>query len=243
MRISRIYTAQSLSLASVVELNEAASHYLINVLRVKLGQPVILFNGLGQEYVGEVVYVGKRQIKIQLNECHAPALESPLNTHLAIGISKGDRMDWVLQKATELGVTQITPLWTARTEVKLKGERLDKKMQHWQQVIISACEQCQRSVLPQLHAAQDLSEFLETASANLKLVLHHRSTQRINSFDRPESVLLLVGPEGGLADDEIHLALQNHQFKALTLGPRVLRTETAPLAALTSVQLLWGDLA
>ena len=150
-------------------------------------------------------------------------------------------MDWVLQKATELGVTSITPLFTERTEVRLKGERLDKKQQHWQQILISACEQCQRNRLPELNSACALEDWIPQAQDGLRYVLHHRSDGGLPDNPQRQPVSLLIGPEGGLSDDEISAA-QAHQFKALTLGPRVMRTETAPIAALSVLQFLWGDL-
>ncbi len=149
-------------------------------------------------------------------------------------------MDWVLQKATELGVTKITPLITERTEVKLGGERADKKIEHWQQILISACEQCQRNILPELSEPKNYSEWIVQCDAELKFVLHHRDNQGFPQNRTTQSVALLIGPEGGLDDDEIALAITQN-FSPLTLGPRVLRTETAPVAAISLVQYLWGD--
>jgi 16S rRNA (uracil1498-N3)-methyltransferase len=149
-------------------------------------------------------------------------------------------MDWVLQKATELGVTKITPLITERTEVKLGGERADKKMEHWQHILISACEQCQRNLLPELSAPKLFSEWVNECDAELKFVLHHRDNQGLPQDKHAKSVALLIGPEGGLNDVEIAQAVAQ-QFSPLTLGPRVLRTETAPVAAISLVQYLWGD--
>ena len=151
-------------------------------------------------------------------------------------------MDWVIQKATELGVTHVSPLLTERTEVKLKADRAEKKRQHWQQIAISACEQCGRNRLPVINPLTLLPKWLNDSQAELKLVLHHRAENLSAQSTPPRSIDLLIGPEGGLSPDEIHLAEQR-AFRALRLGDRVLRTETAPLAALSILQARWGDMA
>lgn len=243
MRVPRVFVPATLITGSALTLEEAQSHYLSKVLRMGVGRTLLAFNGNGSEYEAEITGVDKRHVTIDVRQEFLRNRESPLHTHLAIGISRGERMDWVLQKATELGVSKITPLFTDRTEVRLHGERLAKKMEHWRQITISACEQCQRNTLPELAEAMDLAAFLQNDEQALKLVLHHRSEHTLKQFPDPSSVTLLVGPEGGLSDEEIDLAMQKHQFSPLTLGPRVLRTETAPVAALTAVQLLWGDLS
>jgi 16S rRNA (uracil1498-N3)-methyltransferase len=240
MRTPRIYTPQTLAGSSLVELEQQASHHINKVLRMQEGDSLILFNGDGFDYSARIDSIHKKSLSASMDVAIASETESPLSIHLGIGISKGDRMDWIMQKATELGVTTITPLFTERTEVRLKGERLEKKHQHWQQIIISACEQSGRSVLPQLAPATRIDMWTENTQAEKKFVLHHRSTQTLDGKDTPKSIVLLVGPEGGLSEAEI-MAAEKHNFDALALGPRVLRTETAPLAALSVLQLLWGD--
>jgi 16S rRNA (uracil1498-N3)-methyltransferase len=241
MRIPRIYIDQALAISESLSLNENTSHYLSKVLRMQEGRELIVFNGQGGEYSAQVKEVGKKQVSIQINQFAEDNRQSPLELHLAIGISRGERMDWVLQKATELGVTRIIPLITERTEVKIKGEKQDKKMQHWQQIIVSACEQCQRNVLPLLQEPQLIDDWLKTVSTDYRFVLHHRNHQSLSKSATPRSVTLLIGPEGGLNEAEITLA-ENEKFQSLRLGPRVLRTETAPVAAISLVQYLWGDL-
>ena len=240
MRIPRIFTPQTLASNSTLVLAEAQSHHLSKVLRMQAGRELILFNGEGGEYSAEIFAVHKKYVDIIVKEYIAENRQSHLQLELAIGISRGERMDWVLQKATELGATKITPLITERTEVKLGGERADKKMEHWQQILSSACEQCQRNLLPELTEPKLFSEWLSECDAELKFVLHHRDNQGLPHEKSPQSVALLIGPEGGLTDDEIAQAFA-HQFSPLTLGPRVLRTETAPVAAISVVQYLWGD--
>ncbi len=241
MRISRIFSDQNLAVDTELCLNEDASRYVAKVLRMTLGRELLLFNGEGGEFKATISAIDKKQVTVRIFEKVEVDRESPLDVQLCIGLSRGERMDWVIQKACELGVSSIQPLFTERTEVKLNAQRLEKKMLHWQQVIISACEQCQRNILPKIHAPQNLTAFLPSCEAELKLVLHHRSDIGLSREQAPSSVSLLIGPEGGLSDAEIQQALDK-DFNALTLGPRVLRTETAPLAALSLCQYLWGDL-
>lgn len=240
MRIPRIFIPQAITSNSNLVLAEAQSHYLSKVLRMQPGRELILFNGEGGEYSAEISAVQKKYVEVFVKDFSVENRESHLQLELAIGVSRGERMDWVLQKATELGVTKITPLLTERTEVKLGGERADKKMEHWQQILISACEQCQRNILPILSEPRIYSEWIAQCDAELKFVLHHRDNQGLPTNITTQSVALLIGPEGGLDDDEIVQAIAR-DFSPLTLGPRVLRTETAPVAAISLVQYLWGD--
>ena len=240
MRIPRIFTEQNLLSGDRVQLEETASHHLSKVLRMQPGRELILFNGAGGEFAATIHEVTKKHVWVSIAEHSVDNRESPLELELAIGISRGERFEWVLQKATELGVSKITPLITERTEVKVTGDRQEKMHERWQQIIISACEQCQRNLLPQLAAPVQISDWLPQVQAALRFVLHHRDSQRLPADKTPQSVALLIGPEGGLSDREIAHALEQ-DFNALTLGPRVLRTETAPVAAISLVQYLWGD--
>jgi len=240
MRIPRIYTSAPLSVGAQVSLDEAPSHHLSKVLRMQEGRELIVFNGQGGEFSAVIEAVHKKMVDIRVGDFIESDRQSPLSLELAIGISKGERMDWVLQKATELGVTRISPLITERTEVKLSGERLEKKLVHWQQIIIGACEQSQRNRLPELHAPVTLASWLSGSTATRKFVLHHRDNQGLPAGESVDQVALLIGPEGGLSQQEIDQA-RDAGCSPLTLGPRVLRTETAPLVAISLVQYLWGD--
>lgn len=225
----------------MLTLPPEASHYLTSVLRAKVGQPVALFNNTGVEAQAVVQAIDRKCVVVSLGEVVTVERESPVAIHLAIGISRGERMDFVLQKSTELGVHSITPLLCERTEVKLQGERQDKKQQHWHKVLVSACEQCGRARLPVLHVPATLAACLAGDQSEQRLVLHHRSQGQLPvTANRPASVLLLIGPEGGLSTAEIALAEQAGCMP-WTLGPRVLRTETAPVAALGILQYQWGD--
>lgn len=241
MRNPRIYTQQALGEGLALALESGPASHVARVLRMGEGDALVLFNGDGLEYPATITRADKRAVEVLLDAPRENSLESPLAVELGIGISRGDRMDWVLQKATELGVKAVAPLFTERCEVKLKGERLEKKLLHWRQVIVSACEQCGRSRLPGLAAPATLEQWLGGCTAERRFVLHHRAAP---ATDRgtPGSVALAVGPEGGLSEAEIEACL-SAGFEPLTLGPRVLRTETAPLAALAILQAQWGDMS
>ncbi len=241
MRIPRIYTPQALTSNANVTLEQESSHHLLKVLRMDVGRPLILFNGDGNQYTASISRIDKKTVVAIIQKQEHRPNTSPIKTALAIGLSKGDRFDLVLQKATELGIDSIVPLFTERSAIKLNAERIDKKMTSWQNIIIGACEQCQRNVLPTLHPPQKLEDYLSSCDSDIKLVLHHRSKHALGTQQKPHSLSLLVGPEGGLSDGEIKQA-EHHGFEALKLGERVLRTETAPLAALSVVQFIWGDL-
>lgn len=239
MRVSRFYLDAPLSQGEQL-LESDLAHYLGRVLRLGPGAQVQIFNGSGQEWPGEVVEVSKREVRLALAAPIDGMPESPLQIHLGQAMSRGERMDWAIQKAVELGVSQITPLTTEHCEVRLQGERADKRQQHWQQIAVSACEQCGRSYVPQVHAPMALADWLSSLEADLKLVLHHRTDQDLRSLPTPASLGLLIGPEGGLSSNEIGQA-EAAGFHAARFGPRVLRTETAPVVALSLAQQLWGD--
>lgn len=240
MRCPRIYSPQPLAPDATIELATEASHHLARVLRMQRGDTLILFNGDGGEYPATIAAIDKRSVTVATAQRVENDLESPLQLQLGIAMSKGDRMDWIVQKATELGVARIAPLYSERVELKLQGERAEKKLEHWRGVAIAACEQCGRNRLPEITDVQPLATWLEQTTAERKFVLHHRSTAVLDAAVRPASVALLIGPEGGLSETEI-AAAERHDFASLRLGPRVLRTETAPLAAIGVLQYVWGD--
>jgi 16S rRNA (uracil1498-N3)-methyltransferase len=243
MRVPRIYVEQDLASGQALRLDERAAHYVSQVLRMRAGRELILFNGDGSAYPAIITEAGKKLVSCQVGEdLLASSPPSPLKIELAVGISKGDRFDWVIQKATELGVSKITPLFTERCDVKLSGERQDKKQRHWQQIMVSACEQSGRNDLVDIQNTCHLQEWYTTVDSQVKLVLCPSSNEQ-NPVDGPVNhISLLVGPEGGLSDDEIAHSIKQG-FCALQLGPRVLRTETAPVAAISIVQYRWGDMA
>ncbi len=237
MRLSRFFIDAPLSLGQH-DLPETQAHYIGRVLRLAAGDAVQLFDGSGQEYRGELVEVGKKQVRVELHEQYVGLPESGLRIHLGQGLSRGERMDWAIQKAVELGVAEITPVVSERCEVRLKDERADKRLSHWRQIAISACEQCGRSVVPVIHPPMPLAQWV-AVEAELKLVLHPVA-EPLSGHQRPNSLAYLIGPEGGLTDAEVEQA-KIQGFHAARLGPRVLRTETAPVVAISVAQQLWGD--
>lgn len=240
MRIPRVFEDQPLKLGDEITLGEFATQHLGRALRMKPGYQIILFNGQGGEYSAELTQVSKKQVCARITDFSDAVVESPLKIHLGQCLSRGERMDYAVQKATELGVSQLTPIFSERCEVKLNAERQSKRVQHWQQVAVSASEQSLRCQVPDIHTPKALQSWLNDADNDLKLVLDPRAPHALGSFQQPASVSLLIGPEGGLSDDEVELAKQAG-FLPIALGPRVLRTETAPVAALTLLQYLWGD--
>lgn len=237
MRLSRFFIDAPLSLGTHA-LPEASAHYISRVLRLSAGAAVQLFDGSGNEYRGELAEVGKKQVNVELREQLRGLPEPVLRVHLGQGLSRGERMDWAIQKATELGATEITPIVSERCEVRLKDERADKRLAHWRQIAISACEQCGRSVIPIIHPPTPLHEWL-AIEAELKLVLHPVA-EPLSAHQPPATLAFLIGSEGGLTDAEIEQARLSG-FRPARLGPRVLRTETAPVVALSVAQQLWGD--
>jgi 16S rRNA (uracil1498-N3)-methyltransferase len=242
MRIPRIYQNLKLQSGQTVKLSDDAANHLIRVLRLPLHAELIIFDGAGHEYKAVIHTIEKKSVSIVIGDEIIKTTESFLALHLGQGISRGEKMDYTIQKAVELGVEEITPLLTERCGVQLSGERWEKRLQHWQNVAIAACEQCGRNMLPKINAPQLLMNWLSKTSADLKLVLHpHVDQQLSSSKQNPGSVCLLIGPEGGFSDSEIRLANQQG-FVNLQIGPRVLRTETAAVAVLAILQSHFGDM-
>lgn len=243
MRISRIYHSESLSVNRSVNLEPEAANHVGRVLRMQAGQSLILFNGDGHDYLAEITDVTKKNVVVKLLSQQLVDNESPLKVHLAQGISRGDKMDFTIQKSVELGITDITPIFTERCGVKLSGERLDKKHSQWQKIAIAACEQSGRAIVPQVHKPIQITEFLNQESDQLKLNLHPRASTTVKGLQIPDAgVRFIIGPEGGLNDSEIEQAV-SAGYQEILLGPRVLRTETAALTLLSALQLQFGDLA
>ncbi len=241
MKQIRIYQDTELASGTSVPLDKVASNHLLRVLRLRQGDEFILFNGDGCEYPSKLEVSAKTAIA-QINGVRETARESCLQLHLYQGISKGERMDFAIQKAIELGVSEITPMFCERTVVSLKGDRLLKKQQHWQGIAISACEQSGRNRIPTIHPAQTFSQALAADNTQLKLMLEPTADQQLASLQPVDNALsIYIGPEGGFSEAEITQAKSSH-LRGISLGPRILRTETAALAAVTACQLLWGDL-
>lgn len=240
MRTYRIYSPAVLEENKRVVLDDDGRRHLVQVLRLKPGDSLVLFDGSGRDYAATLERVDKRECVARVGQVLGEEASAPLRISLAIGISRGERMDFGIQKAVELGVSDIQPLFTGRSVVQLKGERLQNRLEHWRGVIRHACEQSGRSRLPTLWPATSLTSWLADFTGN-GVMLDHRADQLLVELPAPgATITLLVGPEGGLAAKEREQA-SNAGLRGVRLGPRVLRTETAPLAALSVIQGLWGD--
>lgn len=242
MKFTRIYQTSSLIVNATLMLDQPSSHHLLQVLRLKSGDMITVFNGNGGEYQAEIIAIEKKRAIIKVKKFIDIDRESPLRIHLGQGIARGEKMDFIIQKAVELGVTKITPLFTEFSNVKLAGERLQKRVEHWQAVAISACEQSGRNRIPEIVAPISLPNWLSQCQENLKLVLDPDATAHLSNLSGTyTNIALLIGAEGGLSKEEIALAKQ-YDFQFLQLGPRILRTETAGLAIISALQSRWGDL-
>lgn len=240
--MSRVFLPQPLAAGNEIALPDEAFRHLVQVLRLREGEHFIAFNGEGGEYRATLTQLAKRSASARIEALDAVDRESPRPLHLAQCVSKGDRMDYTLQKAVELGVTDLQPLLSSRSVVRMDGERWEKKLEHWRGVIVSACEQSGRTRLPQLHPVQALTAWLDAGGgAGERLTLDPLASHGLREMPEPRgAVTLLVGPEGGLSPAELDAA-RRAGYVGVRLGPRVLRTETAGVAALAAIQALWGD--
>lgn len=238
VRVPRLFVDMPLVSGTEVQLDADSAHYLFKVLRLRSGAELLLFNGTGGEY--QAVLGSSKSAMVSIGTSIAREAESPLKLYLAQGISRGERMDYTVQKAVELGVTEIMPLCTERCGVMLDGARMEKRVQHWQRVVHSACAQCGRNRVPRVSAVRPLSAWLDSAEGQ-RLVLHPPAAVGLAAIESATDITLLIGPEGGLSDAELAMA-RRAGFTPVHLGPRVLRTETAAVVALSVIQALWGDL-
>ena len=241
MRQTRVFIEHPLHQGDRVVLPAGPGRHLSQVLRLTSGEPVTLFNGDGYDYACRLVASGRGETTVVIEGASGPEPVIPLEIHLALGISKGERMDYAIQKAVELGVGRLTPLFTERSQVRLDGPRLQRRMEHWQGILIAACEQSGRRRLPQLDTALTLEDWLDGVSGAEFLLLDPQAGSSLTQIEPPEvKIGLVVGPEGGLSPREHELA-RRRGCRGVRLGPRILRTETAPLAAIAVLQALWGD--
>ncbi len=241
MRLHRIFTDQALQPGASITVESTTAHYLARVLRVATGQPLVLFNGDGADYAAEMGRISRDATEITVRSKLPVQTESPLNLTLVQSVSRGERMDTSVQKATELGVSAIQPVFSARTEVRLSGSKLDKRMEHWRKVIISACEQCGRARLPLLHPPAGLLDWANGETSAQRLVLAPEVPHKLLGVPLGPAVEIAVGPEGGFEQAEL-TALASLDVLPVSLGPRILRTETAGPAAVALLQARGGDL-
>ena len=243
MRVTRIFCDAPLKSDLELPLPAAGAYHVARVLRLREGAALALFDGTGNEFRAEIARVVGDVVTVRVGTQLPATGESPLRITLIQGVSRSERMDWALQKATELGVSAIAPVLTARSVVRLDAKQAEKKRGHWQGIVIGACEQCGRSRLPNVAAPIPMRDYLGTVrKEGLRLVLSPVAPGSLAGLmSLPSKVELLIGPEGGLDDDEL-AAAEKAGFMPVRLGPRVLRTETAAVVALSVLQALWGDL-
>lgn len=239
MRLTRVYVDAPLSTGARCEIEGNAANHIIRVLRLRNGDEITVFDGRGGEYAARIDSIRKDKVLIDVRDHRALTRESTLHLTLAQGVSRGERMDLVIQKATELGVSRIVPLLTERTVVKLDATQAERKLQHWRGILIAACEQCGRNTLPQLDEPTTLREFVRNSSGT-RILLSPDGATRVRELAPAPQLTVLIGPEGGLTEDEQNAAV-NAGFERLRLGPRILRTETAAIAALATLQGHLGD--
>lgn len=242
MRLPRFYCPGPLAVGARLALPPEAAHHALRVLRMKEGEALRVFDGQGREFHARIQQIQRGEVRVSLEEAAASDREPPLTVILAQGISSGERMDYTLQKAVELGVAGISPIAAERSVVRLVGERAEKRLLHWRRVVIAACEQSGRSRVPPVHPPETLPDWLaHLEPGGVRLMLAPDADTRLRDLPPPRGpVLLLVGPEGGLSEAERSVAV-SQGFLPLRLGPRILRTETAALAALAAMHALWGD--
>lgn len=239
----RFFTDSPLALNKTIQLSENAAAHATRALRLNVGDHAIIFNGDGFDYECTLTSVKKNAVTATITGAKQIHNESPLNITLLQGISSGDRMDFTIQKAVELGVKQIQPISTQRSVVKLSYDRAEKRTEHWQNVAISACEQSGRALVPKVLAPLTLEAWFAQNPYNntTRILLNPVGAKRISEIQKPDTTIeLLIGAEGGLSKAEIDLASSQH-FQSIVLGPRILRTETAALTAISVMQALWGD--
>lgn len=240
--IARFFFPSALPAGGCVALPEALAHHAVRVLRLRDGDAVVLFDGSGAEWPARLAVRG-RECSAELEDCRFVERESPLQVVLVQALAAGDKMDWVVQKAVELGVHAVQPLSAARSVLRLAGERAERRVAHWQQVAVAACEQCGRNRVPSVRGLSSLADYLAASATERRVVLAPGGAVGLAALAPPrsgEALHLLVGPEGGWSEDELALCTRAG-VTALALGPRVLRTETAGLAALAALQARWGD--
>ncbi|MCV2402128.1 16S rRNA (uracil(1498)-N(3))-methyltransferase [Marinomonas sp. C2222] len=243
MRIPRIFIDSQLNENTEIPMPDTSFQHVCKVLRLKSGHPVKVFNGVGGQFNASITNVEKRSASLKITNFENLDNESPIKVTIGQSLSRGERMDYAIQKAVEAGVFAIQPLFSERCEVKLSQDRVEKRLQHWQQVAISAAEQSGRGIVPIVHSPIELDFWVAQCTQSLKLTLHHHSARPIHQLEQPQDqqICLLIGPEGGLTETEVEFS-NKHDFQAITLGPRVLRTETAPVVALSVINSLWGDI-
>jgi len=244
MRVSRFYQEGQIQVGNEFALTQANHRHAVQVLRLKVGDDLILFNGKSGEYSAKVSETDKRNSQVMIEDYNPVNRESSLDLTLILANIKPDKMDYAIQKAVELGVTTIQPMYTKRSVIKLKSNRLEKKILHWQGVMIAACEQSGRTVIPEIKEPCDFEEIFSEYASTTQISMLPGSSTKIQELQLSENITdvsLIIGPEGGFSDDEEQI-MQSNNVQSVNFGKRILRAETAAVAGITACQMAWGDL-
>jgi len=244
--MNRFYHSKSININENIVMDDFAAHHALKVMRLKNNDQLILFNGDGSDYTGQVINISKRQVEVSIKSKKNIGNESNLRVILLQALTSSEKMDLIIQKTTELGISEIQPIVCERSIVKIKKEKIEKKLSHWRQVSIAACEQCGRAKIPKIHEPENIIKYLERiieSDKETKIILSPESSESLSNITSSikQNIKVLIGPEGDFTKQELDLSIQKG-FSPIKIGPRILRTETAPISILSILQYKYGDI-
>ena len=244
--MNRFYHSKPIKINEIIVMDDFAAHHALKVMRLKITDQLILFNGDGSDFTGQVIRISKRRVEVSIKSKKTVKNESNLKVILLQALTSSDKMDLIIQKTTELGISEIQPIICERSIVKIKNEKIEKKLLHWRQVAIAACEQCGRAKIPTIHKPENIIKYLEKiaeSNKDIKIILSPEVTKSLNNFipNKKQCIKVLIGPEGDFTKKELDFSIQKG-FSPIKIGPRILRTETAPLCILSILQYKYGDI-
>ncbi len=243
--MNRFYHSKPININETIVMDDFAAHHALKVMRLKTNDQLILFNGDGSDFTGQVIRISKRQVEVSIKSKKNIKNESNLKVILLQALTSSEKMDLIIQKTTELGISEIQPIVCERSIVKIKNEKIEKKLSHWRQVCIAACEQCGRAEIPTIHKPENIIKYLEKTESekDTKIILSPKATKSLNNFtpNMKQDIKVLIGPEGDFTKQELDFSIQKG-FSPIKIGPRILRTETAPMCILSILQYKYGDI-
>jgi 16S rRNA (uracil1498-N3)-methyltransferase len=244
--MNRFYHSKPININETIVMDDFAAHHALKVMRLKTNDKLILFNGDGSDYTGQVIRISKREVEVSIKSKKNIKNESNLKVILLQALTSSEKMDLIIQKTTELGVSEIHPIICERSIVKIKNEKIEKKLSHWRQVSIAACEQCGRAKIPTIHKPENIIKYLDKvmkSDKDTKIILSPEATKSLDNVipNMKQDIKVLIGPEGDFTKQELDLSIQNG-FSPIKIGPRILRTETAPISILSILQYKYGDI-
>ena len=243
--MNRFYHSKSININETIIIDDFAAHHMLKVMRLKTNDQLILFNGDGSDFTGQVIRISKRRVEVSIKSKKNIKNESNLKVILLQALTSSEKMDLIIQKTTELGISEIQPIICERSIVKIKNEKIEKKLSHWRQVSIAACEQCGRAKIPTIHKPENIIKYLEKTESkkDTKIILSPEATKSLNNFipNMKQDIKVLIGPEGDFTKQELDFSIQKG-FSPIKIGPRILRTETASMCILSILQYKYGDI-